>query len=1446
MVKNEKLLRFFRFLKEFSKLRKKPVYSLDHYHACLWLDDLCQSDGCISSLLKCNASKQEGILFKLQRPVKPNAPKIPEKYCEYIGIEEGKCFLKQSQKIKEETHSLNDSIQQAFQKIEASYEAYKKENERYKVSQQNYINLFNVYLELKRSSEFMECCVGVGLLQWKIQYKTIKPQTIETNTEMIPPLYIKRHLLTVEAEIQLDEEGTLTVSVNTNCLHVKLGTNMLPQKAKELRLTETMKACLNELGTSLCERKSIEYLLTSIAHQLDAKGVYEQGLKPQEALCIPIIQFAPAIFLRERSIQPLEQRLDELNQQAESGTVSQILRGFAECDAEESQTETDTNTSYDSDPEVYFPNPSNSEQQKIVDHLKHSNIVVVQGPPGTGKSHTIANLTCHLLAKGKRLLITAQTDRALQVIKEKLPKEVQDLCIEAFGDQNKISNELRASINSFFSQKNTWEQEKEERKAKTCKEQLDRLRKERVTLNQDLKAGRKKETDVVKINDLYSGTPTHIVQQIQEGRNPYEWFLDKTVDFKNAFQNFDVLKQALNSFVEDSKCFHKENFKLEKPIPIPHKTEPKFFEDLLHREQCLSSSLVTLASLYDKAFIEWLYDEYRKGNTELLRSSLKKIQLIAQERQSSDNQWMKPFLMAFERGEMKEWDNRYQCLQSLGKEIDLHRSKLATLILPEGIPLEKLFTDILCVLQHLERGGKLRHLWFRPKILKTRSYVLEEISCEGHTLKTKDDFELVKKCLEIKRSLKSVSTNFHLTDESWDNMLKQIQHINIMLNFSLSLKEEGFSHTYLRACLELPYDKIKDLSKFIEILEEQSSCKRTFENLKQQWLPHDKHPMVSTLLCAIREKKADLYTSTYQKLVEENQKRSDMFSRFKTWESIHEKLVKYFPHFIKTLETNEITEKVLEHIEEFDKGYYWKEAADWLETYQKKENAISVQKRIHQVDKEIQKQLLSLAVYHAWNNTLKNLSDSHYLHMQAWQLALKRVGKGIGKYAWIHQKEAQQHLEKCKDVIPAWIMPLYRVISTISAKNPFDVIIVDEASQCGLEGIFLFGLTKKMIVVGDNQQISPQSIGIKTEDMIKLHKKYLFDFDYVDTLQPDSSLFDQACLHCGTHCVTLREHFRCLPEIIAFSNDLCYSKTPLIPLRQDAYSLPPIQHIFVQNGYREGTGSSVVNQPEAQAICDKICECCRDPRYKDATMGVISLQGQRQAIFIQGLLLTRLSTKEYEKRNLLCGDPYHFQGDERDVIFLSMVAATNVRNGTLTKSADQQRFNVAASRARNQMFLFHSLGLEDLNSSDLRYRLLAFFLKPQQQQSIAGLSLVELEQHALQDDRSLIKAPEPFDSWFEVDVALELLHRKLRVISQYRIAGRRIDLVIEAGHQRLAVECDGDYWHGPEQYESDQQRQEQLERCGWEFFRIRSSNFYADKERCLNDLQRVLQRKGMV
>jgi len=410
-------------------------------------------------------------------------------------------------------------------------------------------------------------------------------------------------------------------------------------------------------------------------------------------------------------------------------------------------------------------------------------------------------------------------------------------------------------------------------------------------------------------------------------------------------------------------------------------------------------------------------------------------------------------------------------------------------------------------------------------------------------------------------------------------------------------------------------------------------------------------------------------------------------------------------------------------------------------------------------------------------------------------------------------------------------MPLHKLWDTLDAQpGMFDTVIVDEASQAGIDSLVLLLLAKRIIVVGDDKQNSPEAVGVLEDDIARLAREHLSQFRFRDEFRPDTSLFDHAERAFGS-LISLREHFRCVPEIIRFSNDLCYRDAPLIPLRQAPPNrLPPIMSKFIPEGDCEGEGQRIRNRAEAEALVQVIQSLLEDDAYEGKTMGVIALQGHAQAELIESLIAQGLDPKTIEERKLRCGEPATFQGDQRDVMFLSLVIAPNVHYRALNRLPDQRRFNVAMSRARDQVWLFHSVRQHDLSPEDLRRKLLSFFESPGHE-ALDRLSedLDRLEREARRQRRRG-NQPEPYGSWFEVDVALELLRRKYAVRPQVETAGKRIDLVVDGVDARLAVECYGDEWHGAEQYEHDTGRQRQLERAGWTFAVVRESDFYADRQ----------------
>ena len=428
-------------------------------------------------------------------------------------------------------------------------------------------------------------------------------------------------------------------------------------------------------------------------------------------------------------------------------------------------------------------------------------------------------------------------------------------------------------------------------------------------------------------------------------------------------------------------------------------------------------------------------------------------------------------------------------------------------------------------------------------------------------------------------------------------------------------------------------------------------------------------------------------------------------------------------------------------------------------------------------------------------------------------------------------KEIRKLLNDCVPAIPAWIMPIDQVAQRFTAElEMFDVIIVDEASQARLDSIFLLALSKRVIIVGDHKQVSPDGGMLPDAEVQSIVNRHLADDSRkANWGNTDLSLFDE-CKAAFGNMVTLTEHRRCVPEIIGFSNQIAYipENIRLIPVRQTgSEALPPIRTIFVPNGYVRKTSGQPENPPEADVIASEVARMVKDPAYRGQTIGIITLQGSKQQDLIRERLIKVVEPAEWDARQIRVGMPPDFQGSERNVILLSMVMAPNEKFAAQTRENMTQRYNVAASRAKDQLVLVHSLRTSDLkNPNDLRRQLLDYCLNVE-----AGL------RNPVEGAIGMVPENErvtPFDSLFEQRVHNRIVERGYKVIPQFRpeIDGApdyRIDLVVVGPFGKFAIECDGDFWHGgPEAFANDLIRQEILQRCGWNFFRIPESRFYSD------------------
>lgn len=473
----------------------------------------------------------------------------------------------------------------------------------------------------------------------------------------------------------------------------------------------------------------------------------------------------------------------------------------------------------------------------------------------------------------------------------------------------------------------------------------------------------------------------------------------------------------------------------------------------------------------------------------------------------------------------------------------------------------------------------------------------------------------------------------------------------------------------------------------------------------------------------------------------------------------------------------------------------------------------------------------SSAWYHLLLRTEKDLDIRQAL--QGWKKTVKRIGKGTGKNAPAFKKQARELMAKCQSSVPAWIMPVNKALESLNpSENVFDVIIIDEASQSDISALAITYMAKKVIIVGDDKQVSPMAVGVDIDKMNALSEMYIKDVIPLWHLYDvKSSLYDIAATTFQP--LMLREHFRCVPDIIGYSNKLSYD-FKIKPLRDGSNSIiePSIVNYRVDGGQREGRQK--INTKEAETIVALMLACMDQQEYEGTSFGVISLLGDEQAQKIQQLILQKIEPTIIEERRILCGNASHFQGDERNVIFLSMVDS-NDNDGPISLAGDgadqsrKQRYNVAASRAKDQMWIVHSLDLaKDLKPGDLRKDLLEYAENPKAYLQLAA----EVEKKS--------------ESPFELAVGKSLVAAGYHLVQQWEVGAYRIDMVGIYNGQRVAIECDGEQYHsGEEKVREDMERQTILERLGWRFIRIRGSEYYQNPEKTMERVIRELNVYGI-
>jgi len=436
----------------------------------------------------------------------------------------------------------------------------------------------------------------------------------------------------------------------------------------------------------------------------------------------------------------------------------------------------------------------------------------------------------------------------------------------------------------------------------------------------------------------------------------------------------------------------------------------------------------------------------------------------------------------------------------------------------------------------------------------------------------------------------------------------------------------------------------------------------------------------------------------------------------------------------------------------------------------------------------------------------------------------------------------------------------------------FDLVIFDEASQLRLEDTYAALIRgKAKIVSGDKHQMAPSSYFEGSGALLDP----IEDDEEDEEMQESSVAQQRSDLHLAdsesllAYAVDrdykenyLKVHYRSRhPYLIDFSNHAFYGRR-LIPVPAVS-DYTPIEFIQVDGIYDNQT-----NLAEAQQVVRILREkILRDAEGRLPSVGVATFNLYQRNLILEQIADARRNAPAFDNLMSSLGDSFfvknleNIQGDERDIMILSTTFGRKTNGswsqafGPIIQGKGHRMLNVIITRAKDKIYICNSFPLEYVGQY-------AQLLQEKGNRGRAVLYAYLTYARAVSENNHELRngvlqlldqfCTDPYydqqqpglgsDSVFEDEVYGRLAYHigTERIEQQYRVGGFRIDMVIhpqQAGGRRIALECDGAKYHSSaEAYAWDVFRQEQLEKYGFVFYRIWSTNWWDASDQELEKL----------
>jgi len=341
----------------------------------------------------------------------------------------------------------------------------------------------------------------------------------------------------------------------------------------------------------------------------------------------------------------------------------------------------------------------------------------------------------------------------------------------------------------------------------------------------------------------------------------------------------------------------------------------------------------------------------------------------------------------------------------------------------------------------------------------------------------------------------------------------------------------------------------------------------------------------------------------------------------------------------------------------------------------------------------LQKEYIALSqtlLQHHWVNKFLDAQENDRQNIQTYFSASEQLESWNGDELVFRQLQSQRTraFQKILKFLPVWVVTNLSAKQSFPLKNNiFDLLIIDEASQCDIASALpLFYRAQHIVIIGDPYQLKHISLLTETQDRELATTHHIGEELFINISYTKHSLYDFAEQIIHTHCeqpLLLNEHYRCHPDIVSFSNEYYYGQKLTIATDETRLLHHPSFHARILWHHVKGKTihtKSPYNEEEAERVVEEILKILDVVSSLHASIGVVTLFRAQTEMITEKLS----KFQDLFETDITIGTAHRFQGDEKDIIVFSPAVSEGVKPGTLQWiQTTSQLLNVAVTRARS-------------------------------------------------------------------------------------------------------------------------------------------------------------------